>query len=47
MRLNQKGSVFLMIRLAADETANRRIANIEPKNFEGMFRCAQSFLLER
>ena len=28
-------------------TANRRKSNIEPQNFEGWFRVAQSFLLNR
>ena len=31
------------MKLHADGTANRRIMNIEPQNFEGWFRCAQSF----
>ena len=37
---NVKGGMWLRFGL----TANRRIANIEPQNFEGWFRPAQSFL---
>jgi hypothetical protein len=48
MKLRQNGAAFddwITHFDGVDETANRRISNIEPQNFEGWYRCAQSFYI--